>query len=141
MPLQLSWLEHRNCNPWFLGSSPGGPIRNDLIIDRESVHTGDDLISHQKQFSILSKIKIRDLGEYILDKYAFPTIVTDHVWFIGKIKEEKIFTVQEYGQNVGEIWDWKFKIDYNVDENTPIMKYVNEDIIKIYFEFKYDGKV
>jgi hypothetical protein len=117
------------------------PIKITLIIDRESVHPGDDLISHQKQFSILSKIKIRDLGEYILDKYAFPTIVTDHVWFIGKIKEEKIFTVQEYGQNVGEIWDWKFKIDYNVHENTPIMKYVNEDIIKIYFEYKYDGKV
>jgi hypothetical protein len=117
------------------------PIKITLMVDRESVHPGDDLISHQKQFSISSKIKIRDLGEYILDNYAFPTIVTDHVWFVGKINGEKIFTVQEYGQNVGKRWEWKFKIEYNVNENTPIMKYLNQGSIKIYFEYKYDDKV
>jgi hypothetical protein len=78
-----------------------------------------------------------DWDSKILDNYAFPVIVTDHVWFVGKINEEKIFTVQEYGQNVGEKWGWSFNIDYNVNENTPIMKFVKEDVIKIYFTKKY----
>jgi len=112
-----------------------------LEVNRESVHPGDDLEGHQRRFSILSSVKIRNLAEFILDNYAFPVIVTDHVWFVGKINEEKIFTVQEYGQNVGEKWGWSFNIDYNVNENTPIMKYIKEDVIKIYFEYKYKGKL
>ncbi len=42
---------------------------------------------------------------------------------------------------MGERWEWKFKIEYNVNENTPIIKYLNQGSIKIYFEYKYDDKV
>jgi hypothetical protein len=108
-----------------------------IIADRQAVCAGDDIDSKLRKFEVPNEFILRELADFILEKYDFPNVSAEHVWFPGIIGNTTVFVVHQYRTRKYFIWKSNSKIEYLISAETKVSNFVEDGFIKIYFAYKH----